>query len=437
MAKALRGGAVDPAGWARDAAGFAAHAARRFQRDRCLRVAASLSYTTLLALVPLATIGFAILSAFPVFEDVVTELQVIIFENLVPSSGFEMHEQFIGFMENAGKASAAGIGALAVTALLLFNTMEAAFNAIWRQQRPRPLAARLLIYWALLTMTPLLMGTSVALSSYIFTLTRMLDIEAFTGAGGRLLRLAPFVLLTMSFAVFYVILPARRVRWRHAILGAAVAALLFEGLKKGFGFYVASFPSYQAIYGALAALPFFLVWMYMAWSAVLFGAEVAASAPEWRAVKAVARGEASHSARRLGVALDMLAALAAASRGGARLARDDLPDAPGDAARPAGSVTAALADAGYLVRADDDGWVLARDLETVTLYDLYRTLGLDARALPDGIDDAEEAWRKRAAGVLAAVDAAQRDLMSVSLKELTAGGDPGGRAEARPPIEGQ
>ena len=159
------------------AAGFVAHVGRRFHRDRCLRVAASLSYTTILAIVPLMVIGFAMFSAFPVFREVQGDIKGFLFRNMVPELGAAVRQQFDNFVANTGQLTAMGILVLAISALLMFLTVESAFNVIWRVDRTRPLVIRLVIFWAILTLGPLLMGASVVLSGYIFTLTRLLRSE--------------------------------------------------------------------------------------------------------------------------------------------------------------------------------------------------------------------------------------------------------------------
>lgn len=422
----------------RDGRSLGAYVWRRFAADRCMGVAASLSYTTLLALVPLMAIGFAMLAAFPVFDAVRQDLQDFAFENFVPSAGEAVREQMSGFLERTGQLTAVGTAALAITALMLLNTLETTFNAVWRVARPRRLIPKLLTYWGILTLSPLILGTSVVLSGYIFTLTRMLDVEAFTGLLGGLLRLVPFLLLIAGFTLIYVVIPNRAVRWRHAFTGALVAALLFEGLKKLFGYYVGNFPGYQTIYGALSALPLFLVWMYVAWGAVLFGAEIAASLPEWRGELRRARSRTLRPGERLGLALGILALLLAARRDGRGLGEEEI--SAGLAADPeqVAQIIEALAAAGTLAEAADETWMLARDLDEVGLYELHRIMGLGLTLVGDGLaeDDAgaleDGEWRRRVAALFAEIDAAERDLMRGDLRSLLSA--PEGEEAARPHI---
>lgn len=406
-----------------EARGFAFHVLQRYVDDRCPRVAAELSYTTLLSLVPLLAVGLAMLTAFPVFAGMREVIQEFMFANFVPAAGDVVQKQFSNFLDNAGKLTIFGIIALGVTALLLLNTIEAAFNLIWREKRARPVIIRFLTYWAILTLGPLLIGSSIALSSYIFTLTKLVGIEAFTGPMGGMLRFLPFLLLALGLMALYVIMPARPARWRPALAGAVVAALLFEVLKRLFALYVTQFPSYEAIYGALAALPLFLIWMYLAWGVVLFGAEVAASIPEWQALKRQRPAPPEMNAHaKLSLALDVLGLLRRAVREGGRqrsggkladatLARDTAVEV--EALAP---LLGTLAAGGFVAHTTDNRWLLARDLEAATLYDLCQVLGLGL-----SIDEGSAysaAWPPRVAHALAEADAASRDHMGIRLSEL-------------------
>ena len=401
---------------------FVFYVLQRFTDDRCPRVAGELSYTTLLSLVPLLAVGLAMMTAFPVFASMRADIQIFVFSNFVPAAGDVVQKQFSSFLENAGKLTAFGIVALGITALLLLNTIEGAFNLIWREKRARPIIIRFLTYWAILTLGPLLIGSSIALSSYIFTLTKLAGIEAFTGPLGGLVRFLPFVLLVLGLMALYVIMPARPARWRPALAGAVVAALLFEILKRLFALYVSEFPSYEAVYGALAALPLFLIWMYLAWGVVLFGAELAASIPEWSGLRRQkpAVPEMSASAK-LSLSLKVLGLLRRAirdtdRRGGGKvadvtLARDTAVDL--FALQP---LLETLSAGGFVAHTTDNRWLLARDLESASLYDLCHVLGLGL-TLDESVTQGA-AWPPRVAEAVASADAASRDHMGIRLSEL-------------------
>ena len=415
----------DARGAGRETAALSVYAFRRFQQDRCLRVAASLSYTTLLALVPLLTIGFAMFAAFPVFERVQTDVEEFLFSNMVPELGDVVGEQLRTFVANTGSLTAVGLIVIAITALMMFATVENAFNVIWRVGESRPLLVRLMIFWAVLTIGPMLMGASVAMSSYIFTLTRLMDIEAFTGPLGRLLRLVPFVLEIAAFSVVYLILPNRKVNWRHAIAGGLVAALLLEGLKKGFAFYIGNFPSQETIYGALSAIPLFLVWMYVAWAAVLIGAEIVAALPEYRRSPEDRMEEGGPRRERFTLALATLADLARCARlgeGGRSMAR--LQGDLGVGEEDLGRILERLRDAGYVAESTGQTWLLARDLSAASLHDLFRDLGLDVRLDAPAADTGEPPpWYGRVERTMAALEAARREVLREPLATLLAADD--------------
>ncbi|MDJ0893745.1 MAG: virulence factor BrkB family protein [Alphaproteobacteria bacterium] len=397
-----------------------AYAWHRFHGDRCLRVAASLSYTTLLALVPLMTIGFAMFSAFPAFQDLQQQVQNLIFENMVPELGAIIQEQFNRFVANTGQLTAIGIVVLAVTALLMFATVESAFNMIWRAGRSRNLVSRLLIFWAILTIGPLLMGASISLSTYIFTLTRMLEIDAFTGPLGRLVRVLPWVLETALFSLMYLVVPNKRVNWRHALIGGAIAALCFEILKRGFALYIANFPAQQTIYGALSTIPLFLVWMYLSWAVVLVGAEIAASLPEYR--HGSRRTAAAQWRQQLSIALGVLARLSEAARRGEGGVRTETfkQMIVGETATLE-EILQRLSDSRYIAMATDGTWLLARDLEAASFFDLYRDLGL-AIETEHAVED-EEPWQTRLRELVVVMQRAEAEILGLPLKDLVLPGD--------------
>jgi len=250
---------------------------RRFGDDRCLLVAAALSYTTMLALVPLLTIGVSIFSAFPIFETFRDQAQTFMLSNLAPGVGETVHEYFAAFLDNTGSLTITGMIFLIITALMLLSTIEGAFNDIWRVEKRRSGTVRILAYWTVLTLGPMLFGGGLWLSNWILTAASSTGDAYFGGQIPGIQLVLPFFVEAISFTFFYMVLPNRSIYWRHAVAGGALAALLFEGLKLGFGGYLQYFAGYQVIYGALASIPVILIWMYLAWAVVLVGAIFAAS----------------------------------------------------------------------------------------------------------------------------------------------------------------
>ena len=255
--------------------------ARRFNEDRCMQIASSLTYTTLLAIVPLVTVALTVISAFPVFAGWMKQLQSFLLENLLPESAHLIARYGEQFTANAAQLTAVGIAFLAVTAILMLLTIEHAFNQIWRVYRTRTTVQRIFIYWALLTVGPVLIGASLSLTSWLVSLS-MGFVEEIPGAGVGLLRVVPVILIWIALTLLYLAMPNRRVLIRDAMAGGLLAALAFEAMKRAFTLYITQFPTYKLVYGAFASLPIFLLWVYLSWLVVLTGAIIVAILPEWR-----------------------------------------------------------------------------------------------------------------------------------------------------------
>ncbi|MFQ5973321.1 MAG: YihY family inner membrane protein [Alphaproteobacteria bacterium] len=400
---------------ARNALGFLVYALARFRGDRCLRIAASLSYTSLLAMVPLVAIGVAIMSAFPVFDSVRERFGSLLLTYVAPHAGEQVQSYFDTFVSNTGRLTAVGVIGLAVTAVLLLSTIEGAFNVIWRVDRPRPFVMRLIAYWTVLTLGPLLVGAGLSLSTYFFAIGNWVGITE--EIGFLSVRVLPLLLAAAGFTVLYIGLPHRRVDWRSAIAGGLLAALLFELLKRVFGLYVARFAGFQAVYGALAALPAFLIWMYLTWSVVLLGAVVAAAWPEWRASQRSKALREVTPGRCFVRAIQVMAALLSAGRESRETREYELLEVVNGDSDGLVAAIGALRDAGYVAWTDRDTLVLARDLDGVSLYQVYRALGLGAAEL-----DLEElshvSWGEKLSRLVNDADLRDRDALGIPIKAL-------------------
>jgi membrane protein len=251
---------------------------KRINKDRLTTSAAGLAYTTILALVPLIAVVFFLLSAFPMFGDVTEVIKEFIFDNLAPATKESIQPYFEQFIANSNRMTVFGICGLIVTSLLLINSINDALNLIWRSKRKRPFFYNLTIYWTILTLGPILAGASIAISSYIFSLQFFSEINGINS----LIRVLPFLLSITGFWLLYCIVPTEPIPILESIIGAIIAACLFEIGKKVFTIYVTSFPTYQLVYGVLASAPILLVWIYLSWIIVLFGAELAATLAEFR-----------------------------------------------------------------------------------------------------------------------------------------------------------
>ena len=254
---------------------------KRFLGDRLFEAAGALSFTTVFALVPLTMVVFGVLSAFPVFDEWSASLKAYIFANFVPRAASAVQGYLSEFSANTRSLTTAGALALVVSLLVTLSSVEAIFNRIWRVATARPRFGRFLVYWTVLTLGGLVAASSLALS------TRFFALAIFETVPGRwleavMLQLAPMAIEMLAFAAIFKVVPHRTVRWRHALAGAALSVLLFELVKWGIGLYIGSFGSYQKIYGPLAFVPIFLLWIYLGWSAILFGASFASSMSAFR-----------------------------------------------------------------------------------------------------------------------------------------------------------
>ncbi|MDH3310014.1 MAG: YihY family inner membrane protein [Gammaproteobacteria bacterium] len=260
---------------------------QRFREDRCMRVAGSLSFTTLLAMVPMTAVTFALFSHFEIFQSWMRMTLGFFYGNFVPATGEAVSHYIQEFAANAGKLTAWGMLLLFLTSLMVMATIERVFNDIWHVPQTRRRLHRYLSYGVLLVLGPVLMGISLSSTSYLFSMplfsrhTTLGELKIF------LLAAAPVIFEWLAFWLLYVVVPNYRVRWRHGLIGSLLTTLLFEVAKRGFAYFVTHFTNYTALYGAVAALPVFLVWVYLSWTIILLGAVVTATLPEWRRPQAV------------------------------------------------------------------------------------------------------------------------------------------------------
>lgn len=351
---------------------FLREVAHRFMVDECPKLAASLAYTTLLALVPLVTIGLAVFSAFPAFETFSIGVHDFLARTMLPATVEQIVAAHLEqFTRSAGRLTALGMAVLGITALLLMQTIDAAMQRIFAVQRTRPLMLRVLTYWGVLTLGPLLIGASVSISSYVVT--------ASLGENQRasvvLLDTVPVLLTVVAFTLLYKVVPNRRVSTFDALVGGICAAVLFELMKGGFTFYIARFPTYTLIYGAFAAIPIFLVWIYLSWLVVLLGAVIAATLPESRLTHSllheVRRDSMSLRMHRL---LSVLRVLVEAQQRGAALSAQGIAER-GRLSLPATEqMLEKLAAEDWVVRTSGERWALNCDTHTVTVAEIYARL---------------------------------------------------------------
>ncbi len=266
---------MDAADRARRAFDLLRHCTQRFREDRLAEVAGSLAFTSVLSTVPLISLVFGVFAQLPAFEDWVMAARDFLLTHLMPDTGTALGDRLQGFATNAGSLTAVSTVFLVVSALALMATIEKNFNLLWRAARPRGLLQRITAYWALLTLAPLLLGAGLAVTDWLGT-RELLGLRL----PPTLFTLLPFAFEVGAFALLYGAAPNVDTRPRHALAGALLAAVLFEIAKRGFAFYVNTFADYQLLYGALAALPVFMLWVYVSWLVILLGATLAASLHE-------------------------------------------------------------------------------------------------------------------------------------------------------------
>jgi membrane protein len=351
---------------------FSRFITKRFIDDRLFASAGALAYTTIFALVPFSAVFLAVMSAFPVFDEWTATLIDFVFSNFVPSSARQVEEYVMGFSASAKSLTVAGITALLVSVLLTMWSIEQTFNRIWRVPTIRPKFTRFLLYWALLTLGSILTVAAISASSSVFAYAELSGLQT-KGVSNILLRWSPFLIEFFAMTAAYWLIPHRHVPFRFAIAAGLLAALLFEGLKFGFTSYV-QHTSFEKLYGALALIPIFMVWLYFSWVVILFGASVAASLSAFRYQPRMHRlpaGQEFYAYLRLLGRLD-------ACRGkghGLHLQQmqeiepmmtDDLLQ----------QLLSGLVSLHIVMRGENGSWILTRDLDEVLLKELYEKLHL-------------------------------------------------------------
>jgi len=351
-------------------AAFSKFLLQRFYDDRCFESAGALAYATVFALVPLATVVFILLSAFPVFDEWTTRLTHYIFSNFVPGSARELQDYLLrratgqASPEGSGQLTGSGIFALLASVMVTMWSIEQAFNRIWRVPSPRPRVVRFLMYWTLLTLGSLVMVSLLTATSAFLTLH---DIGA-AGVGTFLLGYLPTALEFVSFSLAYWLIPHRTVPKRFAIAGGLLATVLFELTKWGFALYLRN-AAFEQLYGALAAIPIFLLWIYTSWLVVLLGASLAASLAAFRFQPRALRLEPGSE---IYAYLRLLGRLDESRRSGTGLHLADIgkrePSLTDDALA---DMLHALNELNIVQRAEQGPWLLSRDLAEVPLAELY------------------------------------------------------------------
>jgi membrane protein len=352
---------------------FCRFAIRQFYRQRGLQIAASLSFTTLLSLVPLFTVIFGFFGGLPLFEKAGGLIENFIISNFVPAFGDTIQAYLHEFALKAADLKATGVVILIIIALMLLATIDNALNIIWHVQVRRRPVTRFLVYWSILTLGPLLVGAGIVLTTYVLSLSIVSDVKDTLGLEAHLLSWIPFLTTAIAFTLLYILLPNCVVSRRHAMLGGLIAAILFEYSKYGFGIYITSYSTYEAIYGAIAVIPVFLIWIYTSWVIVILGAHITfclsafrlnaeimgSRGPEWTFTDACGVITVLWSAQKSGIALTY----ERLRKSGVKLPLHQINE-----------IMNVLDEANWIQPDNKGNWLLSRDLAELTLMDLYRII---------------------------------------------------------------
>jgi len=342
---------------------------RRFQEGHCAQVAASLAFTTLLSLVPFVTLVAVVSSKFPQSAHLDAALRGFLLDNLLPDKAGKVIAGYaIQFSQKATNLTIAGAFALVVTAVLLMKTIDQVLNQIWMVRSRRPWATRLAAYWMALSFGPILLAGGVFLASAMLSMSlNIVNEPVWLEAAG--LRFISVAVLSGVFAMLYYAVPHCSVRLGDAVVAGVLAAVGLLVMQRLFSFYLIHFPSYTLVYGAFAAVPIFLLWLYLSWIVILLGAVVAAVLPERNLRR---RPLPVFPGRRLYVTLQIIAELVDAQREGGRRDVDVLADVARCGHGEVRELLEVLECARIAARREDGGWLLARAAGDVLLVEVAR-----------------------------------------------------------------
>ena len=363
---------------AREALSFAK---ARAHDVRMGQVAGSLTFTTLLSMVPLFAVALALFTAFPLFAQFRDELENFLLKVLPGQISSTVLRYVHEFAAKANRLTALGVAFLTVTAVSMIITVDRVLNDIWRVRDRRPLTQRVLIYWSIISLGPVLIGASLSASSYLWSLSS----EAVTQLPPLLrhvLDYAPVVLSGLAYAALYVFILNRTVAWRDALIGGFIAAILAEVVKATFGVFV-SRGVIRSVYGAFAVLPFFLVWVYLSWYVLLFGAAIAATLPRLRATRF---SDESRAGNQFVTAVALLKVLFdARAEGRSALPTSELARAVRTPLDEAELLLESLERLGYVRRAAksltgkarEQDWLLVCDTKVMSLAPVFNRFAID------------------------------------------------------------
>lgn len=332
------------------------------------KIAAYLTFTSLFAVVPVMTVTYSILALIPDLKAVGDRIQGYLFQHFVPSSGDQLQRYFADFSEQAANLTGVGLVMLFVTAVMMLRHIEKAFNRIWHVTESRKGASGLLVYWAILSISPLLMGVAFAIPSYIASVEMLSAITGETHTSRMFVKMLPTLLSTAAFSLAYFAVPNTYVPIKHALGGGLLAAISFEAARRLMATFVGLFPGYQLIYGAFATVPIFLMWIYISWSILLIGAEFVQALTNYRV-------SLRRSSSTIGQVLDILHLLYENQKDGITCTESALlKRLPGLAIDSWEHYKAILHEHRLIATTDEGEFMLSRNLQHLTLFELFQLL---------------------------------------------------------------
>lgn len=386
----------------------------RFNADRCSENAAALTYMSLFALVPLLTVIYTMASAVPAFQGLEVKVQAFLFENLMPDTNSEITGYLEDFSRQAKNLTGPGIAFLLITAVLMLRNIEKALNQIWRASENRSPISSFMLYWAVLSLGPITIGLALAISTYLSSFAGALEAYDVIGAQAFMLKIAPLLLSTAGFSLIYMAVPNCRVPFKHSLIGGFVAACAFHIARAAFTDLVVG-SSYTFIYGAFAAVPLFLLWIYLSWNIVLIGGIL---------VHSLSAYQSEEQARRPLVlkSLDVLNVLWQKQKTGQPVGEIELLNGKHAVTRGLDSdswrkMRDIFLEKKLIAENEKGQYLLSRDLNTITIWQLKEWVN-NEHSLTEEEAPGKQAWQQQAYRLLQEQRRQQRSSLDIDLVSL-------------------
>lgn len=384
---------------------------KRYRADRCNDTAAALTYMSLFALVPLLTVLYTMASAIPAFQGLEGNIQDLLFDYLMPEASQEIQDYLDEFSRQAKNLTGFGVAFLGGTAILMLRNIEKSFNRIWRTPEDRSPVSSFLLYWAVLSLAPLTIGLGLAVSTYLLSFADVLETLDVIGIGGFLLKLSPLLLNALGFTLIYAAVPNCRVPLKHAFIGGVVAAIAFN-VARGLFTMLVSGTSFTFIYGAFAAVPLFLLWIFISWNIVLLSAILVHGLSAYESTEQAARPMVIK-------ALEVLHLLWRRQQSGLALReRDLMADRSCGIDSDSWSRLRSIFKEHNLISQNDRGnYLLSRDLHGIKLWQIAQWVSGE-KQVADYPGKATDPWEQKAIDLLSEQEHARKHALDINLVEL-------------------